>query len=93
MPTDAQSAHESPDEARPPKCIVCHRERTDDAYELSESELEKLVVVHKVWRARRVHEKYGAVPVCRTCFDKLGFEVEGTRPGDPTGLVTIRRRP
>ncbi|HQR38243.1 MAG TPA: hypothetical protein PLF26_07540 [Blastocatellia bacterium] len=78
---------------KPPKCIVCHSERTNDAYELGETELDCLVNERRVYRAARVHAKYGAVPICRKCFEGLGFVLDGGRHGDqPPGFVTIRKR-
>lgn len=75
-----------------PKCLVCRKRRTEDAYELGDSELDHLEHTLRIWRAPRVQRKFGAVPICRACFDRLGFELEGGRPGDSPGLVSIVRR-
>ena len=77
-----------------PVCIVCRSVRTGDAYELDEDELETLVTVHGARTARRVARRYGAVPVCRPCFDATGFGLEAPRPGEgPPPLVTLTRKP
>jgi hypothetical protein len=75
-----------------PWCIVCRERRTGDAYELSADELDVLVTGRGVQRAERVHRKYGAVPVCRPCFEGLGFGLENDRPGETPPLVRLSPR-
>ena len=75
-----------------PRCVVCRRRRTEDAYELGEYEMDTLVHERKVRTAERLQRKYGAVPICRPCFDDLGFRLENERPGDRPPLVAITRR-
>ena len=76
-----------------PWCIVCRKQRTQDAYELGADEMHALTHDRGVRAAERVHRKYGAVPMCRPCFDELGFGLEGGRPGEqPQPLVTLSRR-
>jgi hypothetical protein len=72
-----------------PRCAVCRAARTGDAYELSGDELEILMTDRRIRNAAWLHRKYGALPICRACFDGLGFGLEGERPGAP---VQIRRR-
>ena len=76
----------------PPRCIVCRKQRTGDAYELGDYEMDTLVHERRVRTAPRVQRKYGAVPICRPCFDGLGFRLENERPGEgPPPLVTLSR--
>jgi hypothetical protein len=75
-----------------PRCVVCRTARTGDAYELEESEIEVLASARGVRAAAWLHRKYGALPICRPCFDGLGFGLENERPEERTGLVAIRRR-
>jgi hypothetical protein len=76
-----------------PLCIVCRGRRTGDAYELDEPELDALVRTHRARTAPRVMRRYGAVPICRPCFDATGFGLESPRPGEgPPPLVTLTRR-
>lgn len=75
------------EEELPPKCILCRKQRTEAAYELNESELERLVETFRAFRARHVHETFGAVPLCGRCFERLGFTIESAPP-----LVSLTRR-
>ena len=76
-----------------PRCVVCRKRQTEDAYELSEYEMDTLVHERRVRTAARVQRKYGAVPICRPCFDGLGFRLENKRPGEgDIQLVSIKRR-
>jgi hypothetical protein len=77
------------DEDELPRCAVCRTTRTEDAYELSGSELDVLLAERRVRNASWLHRKYGALPICRPCFDGLGFGLENERPGAP---VRITRR-
>ena len=76
-----------------PRCIVCRKRQTADAYELGEYEMDTLVHERRVRTAARVQRKYGAVPICRPCFDSLGFRLENARPGEEgQRMVTLTRR-
>jgi hypothetical protein len=82
----------SPDEELP-RCAVCRKQQTADAYELGDYEMDTLVYERRVRTAPRLQRKYGAVPICRPCFDSLGFRLENERPGEgPLPLVRITRR-
>lgn len=76
-----------------PLCLVCRRARTGDAYELDEHEVGWLTTELGVRTASRVQRRYGAVPICRPCFDRTGFGLESPRPGEgPPPLVSISPR-
>jgi hypothetical protein len=73
-----------------PRCVVCRTARTEGAYELGGAELEALVE-RGVRSASWLHRRYGALPICRPCFDDLGFRLENDRP-DLEQVVRITRR-
>jgi len=74
------------------RCVVCRTASTSEAYELDAHEMDTLVEERGVRNAAWLLRKYGAIPICRSCFDGIGFALENERPGEGRGLVSIRRR-
>ena len=73
---------------RLPRCVVCRKSRTGDAYELADEEIERLEN-NGVYGVARVHRKYGAVPICADCLPGTGLAVEGAPGDDAPPLVRI----
>jgi hypothetical protein len=79
------------DEQDLPRCVVCRTARTEGAYELGDAELAGLAA-RGVRSAGWLHRKYGALPICRPCFEDLGFQLESEEPGSEQVVRITRRR-